>query len=95
MRPSPANGIITNYTLTCSRSGVQFYEDQVNPEQFINNFDGQTTSATLMNLLPFTNYTCYITATTSAGEGDMSGPVTQATDESSEFCVYTLTMLAS
>ena len=87
MRPIPANGIITDYTLTCSGSGVQFYEDQVNPTQFINSSNGQTTSITLMNLLPFTNYTCSITATTSVGEGDMSGPVTQATNESSKFCV--------
>ena len=85
MRPIPANGIITDYTLTCSGSGVQFYENQDNPDPFTRPFDGETTSTTLMDLLPFTNYTCNITATTSAGEGDMSGSVTQATNESSKF----------
>ena len=83
-RPIPSNGVINRYTLDCSGSGEQYYSDQMVPGPFMMDYGGEMTSAVLSNLLPFTNYTCTISATTGAGEGDMSDPVTQATDESSK-----------
>ena len=88
MRPSPANGIITGYTLYCSGSGTQYYEDQVNPGPFTHSIGGGTTGRVLMGLLPFTNYTCSISASTSAGEGERSTEVTTATDESSKIYIH-------
>ena len=83
-RPIPSNGIISNYTLGCSGSGEQHYSDQIVPDPYMMEYGGNMTSAVLSGLLPFTNYTCTISATTGAGEGVMSDPVTQATDESSK-----------
>ena len=51
-----------------------------------------STIATVGGFLPFTNYTCFITANTSAGESDPSVPTSAVTDESGEllftFSVY-------
>ena len=44
--------------------------------------NGAVTEATVMGLLPFTNYDCYVTANTSVGEGLPSGTLTQRTVES-------------
>ena len=51
---------------------------------------GTELKAFVENLTPFTNYECFITANTSAGEGSSSRIVTATTDESSkitlEYC---------
>ena len=47
---------------------------------------GNVTEATVMDLQPFTNYDCYVTANTSVGEGPPSDIKTQRTEESGE-CV--------
>ena len=51
---------------------------------------GTELKAFVENLTPFTNYECFITANTSAGEGSSSRIVTSTTDESSkitlEYC---------
>ena len=86
-RPIPANGIITAYTLYCTGSEQQFYEDQIVPEPFSLSLDGNANSTTLERLEPFTEYECYITANTSAGEGDSSTPVIRRTNETSKFSV--------
>ena len=44
--------------------------------------NGDVTKATVMGLLPFTNYDCYVTANTSVGEGPPFGTLTQRTVES-------------
>ena len=81
VRPLPANGIITAYTLHCTGTEEQFYEDQIVPEQFSQSLEGNVTSTTLEGLLPFTLYECNITANTSAGEGDESPSVVMRTNE--------------
>ena len=51
---------------------------------------GTELKAFVEDLTPFTNYGCFITANTSAGEGSSSRIVTATTDESSkitlEYC---------
>ena len=49
--------------------------------------NGTQLEAFVEDLTPFTNYGCFITANTSAGEGSSSRIVTATTDESSEFIV--------
>ena len=84
-RPMPANGVITAYTLYCTGAEQQFYEDQIVPEQFSHTLGGTVLSTTLENLLPFTVYECNITASTSAGEGDESPPITRRTNETCKY----------
>ena len=55
--PSTPNGVITEYQLQCSGGGQVF------------NRIVMGTTATLSGLLPYTNYSCSITAHTSAGGG--------------------------
>ena len=55
--PSTPNGVITEYQLQCSGGGQVF------------NLTVMETTITLSGLLPYTNYSCNITAHTSAGGG--------------------------
>ena len=55
--PSTPNGVITEYQLQCSGGGQVF------------NRTVMETTTTLSGLLPYTNYSCSITAHTSAGGG--------------------------
>ena len=55
--PEIPNGVITEYQLQCSGGGQVF------------NRTVMETTATLSGLLPYTNYSCSITARTSAGGG--------------------------
>ena len=55
--PVQPNGVITEYQLQCSGSGQVF------------NRTVMETTTTLSGLLPYTNYSCSITAHTSAGGG--------------------------
>ena len=56
-------------------------------------------AAVVMNLTPFTYYSCYVTATTSAGEGNPSSTKSTQTDESGlchfywESCMFLLHIL--
>ena len=45
---------------------------------------GDVTEATVMGLLPFTNYDCYVTANTSVGAGLASGTLTRRTVKNGE-----------
>ena len=89
--PVPANGVIQGYTLYCSRSDQQFYPEQVISESSTLDISGDDLSVTVMNLKPFTNYNCSISASTSAGEGDRSSEVRERTSESGKLCIGTLT----
>ena len=61
--PAKQNGVITGYSMLCSKSGVM-------PNNIISqNFSSSQTTATLSGLLPYTNYSCSITAHTSVGGG--------------------------
>ena len=55
--PAIPNGVITEYQLQCSGGGQVF------------NHTVMETTTTLSGLLPYTNYSCSITAHTSAGGG--------------------------
>ena len=73
MVPEPTNGNITQFNINCTSSLWQ-------PLIFtINN--GSVFSTTLRNLSAFTTYTCFITASTSVGEGPPSNRDTAMTDE--------------
>ena len=56
--PATPNGVITEYRLQCSGSGQVFSRTPVTE-----------TTTTLSGLLPYTSYSCNITAHTSVGGG--------------------------
>ena len=59
MYPVEPNGVVTHYQLQCTGR-----------EQTLNHaVKGSLTTATLSGLLPYTNYSCSITAHTSVGGG--------------------------
>ena len=74
--PNPANGIIRNYTIVCNR------DQETNITVSIT--DTMMMSTLLDNLVPFTNYTCEVSATTDAGMGVPSNPSTVPTDQDGE-----------
>ena len=76
--PDPTNGIITAYTVFCKLPSDQ----EVTIRDTLNN---STLSATVMGLVPFTSYECYVTANTSVGEGPPSNDDTAMTDEDGGF----------
>ena len=60
--PAKPNGVITRYSMLCSHTaGVVMNISQ--------NFNSSQTTTTLSGLLPYTNYSCSITAHTSVGGG--------------------------
>ena len=87
--PDPANGIITAYTVYCRTSQNQHYPEQVpsgdNPFTVRATTDGDATDAVINDLEAFTNYSCYVTANTTVGEGEESDTVSERTNEDGEF----------
>ena len=73
MTPDPPHGVITGYTIYCSSSSGMLTPFIVS--------DGSSTTETLQNLNPFTQYSCSISANTSAGEGNRSNIDSATTDE--------------
>ena len=70
--PIPRNGIITGYSVYCNTSANQTYPEQVigpNVPTIRSVVNGTTLVATLSGLSPYTQYSCYVTASTSVGEG--------------------------
>ena len=59
--PATTNGVITEYQLQCNSSD--------HGQVFNRTVKGSQTATTLSGLLPYTNYSCNITAHTSAGGG--------------------------
>ena len=57
--PTEPNGVITKYQIYCFGEGRVFSHTVI----------GSQTTITLSGLLPYTNYSCNITAHTSAGGG--------------------------
>ena len=86
--PIPRNGIITGYTVYCNTSIDQSYPEQVigpNVPTIRSVVNGTTLAVTFnTGLSPYTQYCCYVTANTSAGEGHQSNVVTARTGETSE-----------
>ena len=86
--PIPRNGIITGYTVYCNTSINQPYPEQVigpNAPTSRSIVNGTTLAVTFnTGLSPYTQYSCYVTANTSIGEGHHSEVVTARTGEASE-----------
>ena len=86
--PIPKNGIITAYTVYCNTSASQAYPEQmIGPNvPTVRSVVNGTTLAVIFNagLNPYTQYSCYVTANTSVGEGTPSQIMTATTDQSSK-----------
>ena len=79
--PLKPNGVITEYQLQCSGGGQSF--SPVVP--------GSQTTTTLSGLLPYTSYSCSITAHTSVGGGPVATTsVTTQQDSESTFNSFTI-----
>ena len=73
--PIPRNGIITGYSVYCNISADQSYPEQMigpNVLTIRSLVNGTTLAAPLSGLSPYTQYSCYVTANTSVGEGNPS-----------------------
>ena len=80
--PTTPNGVITEYQLQCSGGGQVF------------NRTVMETTTTLSGLLPYTNYSCSITAHTSAGGGP-EATTSVITEEDSEFAPYSVNSIVT
>ena len=79
--PATSNGVITEYQIQCSGDNKNFTSAVM----------GSPTTTTLSGLLPYTNYSCSITAHTSAGGGPAATTsVTTLQDSELNFYVPTL-----
>ena len=75
VEPVNTNVTVANYSISCTAaSGMVSFS-----------FNDSVTSATLESLTPFTSYTCVISASSDAGEGNCSDSVTAMTDEGCKF----------
>ena len=87
--PIPKNGIITGYTVYCNTSASQAYPEQVIGPNIptIRSVVNGTTLAVTFNtgLNPYTQYSCYVAANTSEGEGSPSTLLTISTSEGGKY----------
>ncbi len=72
--PQPANGVLQNYTVTCSPSLPA-------PMVVPHNDSVSEYSVRLSGLMAFTNYSCSVMAATNAGTGNPSEVITARTAE--------------
>ena len=72
------NGILEMYTVNCQTTQDQFYPEQ---ESSVMQFDTPLTMLPLTDLVPFTKYECFVTASTEAGTGPASNNDTARTTE--------------
>lgn len=111
--PSTPNGEVTNYIVYCEELPANFdsiasgsgetsgeIEDVIFPESNTTlsiTLPGNENGTLFPDLMPYTYYNCYVSANTSAGEGNFSIGVIARTDESSGslsiFCVCRRTKL--
>ena len=90
--PIPKNGIITGYSMYCNTSDNQIYPEQVigsNVPTIISVVNGTTLTVALTGLNPYTQYSCYVTANTSVGQGSPSPILTIQTAQSGNIHVRT------
>ena len=81
--PTHRNSGIIAYTVYCNTSATQEYDEQVNMPTIRAVVNGTTLAAIVdTNLSPYSQYDCYVTANTSAGEGRASNIMTARTRES-------------
>ena len=76
----------------CNTSANQSYPEQVigpNIPTIRSVVNGTTLAVTLTGLNPYTQYSCYVTANTSVGEGSPSVILTVQTGQSCKIHVYT------
>ena len=84
--PDSPNGIILNYTVYCDiDDGYQGGSGMILLPDVVVVVSGRDYSVIMTDLTPYTCYNCYVTATTSAGEGNSSMVDTAQTDESGPF----------
>ena len=99
--PAIPNGIVSVYTVYCEESDtstvssgdsnpISPYTDS--PPSSSGSLSNETVSAStngtsliLTGLTPYTQYDCYISASTSAGESDFSTVISAVTEESGKF----------
>ena len=84
--PISKNGIITGYSVYCNTSANQSYPEQVigsNVPTIRSVVNGTTLDVNLTGLNPYTQFSCYVTANTSVGEGSPSNIVTVQTAQTS------------
>ena len=83
-QPAQVNGILTNYSVLCRALPDQFYPEQelldLQDESFVQ-LDVSLTMLSLTDLVPFTEYECFVTASTVAGTGPASNNDTARTTE--------------
>ena len=77
--PSARNGIIESFTVRCSRLNAGGSDTTTISTTVVNN--GSVFSVTIEGLTPYTDYSCTISATTGAGEGNSSDAQIARTDE--------------
>ena len=83
--PIPRNGIITAYSVYCNTSANQAYPEQIigsNAPTIRSLVNGTTLATTLTGFYPYTQYSCYVTANTSVGEGNSSNVLNGSTLQS-------------
>ena len=86
--PIPKNGIITGYSVYCNTSTNQSYPEQVigsNVPTMMSVVNGTTLAVTLSGLNPYTQYSCYVNASTSVGQGSPSIILTVQTFQSGTY----------
>ena len=94
--PIPRNGIITAYSVYCNTSANQTYPEQVigsNVPTIRSVVNGTTLATTLTGLNPYTQYSCYVTANTSVGQGSPSAVATRQLAQSGNFYGKSITIL--
>ena len=77
--PATTNGVITNYTLRCMFPMRSF--TNVAGNVYFTTVTGNVLLFILDDLIPYTNYTCSVSATTGGGEGPATDMMTAQTDE--------------
>ena len=94
--PTRPNGRITNYTVYCQEAQAEIGSGDpslIFPTMslntvFTNSAMGSNQNTIITGLTPFTNYSCYTTATTMIGEGTTSSLDYATTDEYSKLSVF-------
>ena len=83
--PAVTLGNIMNYIIFCNISDNQTYPEQVIGPNVPTNravVNGTTLSVTMIGFMPYTQYDCYVTASSTVGDGTASLLARNRTDQS-------------
>ena len=83
--PDVTLGNIMNYIIFCNTSDNQTYPEQVIGPNIPTKravVNGTTLSVTMIGFMPFTQYDCYVTASSTVGDGTASLLARNRTDQS-------------